>query len=104
MTAANDDFLSREEVAVLKDAIGTDRRRSPFQNVTFANTVRPRWPMFARLADLGLLAEDHAASYRRLRCFRVTKAGFNAVGVIRPRKDLLDKVPRVVAPLPLAAE
>lgn len=97
------DNLSAEEVALIRAALGLDTKTTAHRNRTAWNSGRPTFPTAMRLARLGLLVEDHAASYGRMVVFRVTQAGMNAVGIVRPKKTLLDLVPKVCAPLPLAA-
>ena len=98
-----DDALSLEDLYLIRHALGLDYAKHPYKNFTAWNTGRPTYPKAMRLVNLGLFAEDRAADFGKMRVFRVTQAGFNAVGIVRPKKGLLDLVPKVIAPLPLAA-
>lgn len=101
MTESDD--LTLPEIDMIRGALGLHWRRHPYKNRTACNVGRATFPIASRLVRLGLLVEDHAAHYGMMRVFRVTEAGFNAVGIVRVKKSLLDLVPKVVAPLPLVA-
>lgn len=97
------DVLTAADLDMIRGGLGLHWRRHPYRNRVAVHSARGSFPIAARLTRLGLLAEDHAEHYGRMRVFRVTEAGFNAIGILRPKKGLLDLVPKVVGPLPLAA-
>lgn len=79
---------------VIRTALGMDdpprRNARPRKNRTAFNIRNEGILTAAECEGYGLLIQDRAEHYGKMRVFRVTRAGFEAVGVGRPRADLLE--------------
>lgn len=81
--------LDFEQRDTLKRALGLDHKRSAYRNRVAFNVRREGIVAAVQLEGFGLLIQDRPEHYGSMRVYRVTRSGFAALGVARPKRELL---------------
>ena len=83
------EHFTKDMLDVIKAGLGLHYKRVPYKNRLDFNIGREGIVTAAQCEGWGLLVQDYAEHYGKMRVFRVTGAGFQAAGILRPKADLL---------------
>ena len=98
--------LTEIEIALMRKGLGFDdvrAKKSPTRNFLSCHRDQETIKVAHALEGLGFLTHDHGAAFGKMHVFRVTPAGFAALGIKTIRPELRFEAPYNPAPLRQAA-